>query len=98
MENTTTTQKFEVGQTYYGRFICDYSSAVFVTIEKRTAKTVWFEVYGKMRSARVKTMKGYTKTDGTHQPDYEYFTANPTGVSIWAKHHENTYVDYPYPM
>lgn len=56
--------KFETGKTYRTRFIGDSDSKIDVTIERRTAKTVWFidpMDYGngrQVKSARVTVRDG----------------------------------------
>jgi len=48
-----TSTKFNVGQTYSGRFMCDYDSKAHFTILSRTAKSVKVAVRGKVVTRRV---------------------------------------------
>lgn len=32
--------KFQTGKRYFGRFICDHDTKVFITVAKRTDKTI----------------------------------------------------------
>ena len=51
--------QFKVGQTYSGRFMCDYDSIAHFTILSRTAKSVKVEVHGKIVTRRVSDYYGY---------------------------------------
>ena len=46
--NTNTATKFEAGRTYWTRSICDSECIHRVTIEKRTAKSVWIKRNGQL--------------------------------------------------
>ena len=47
------TIKFNVGQVYSGRHMCDYDSVAHFIILARTAKTVKVTVHGKLVTRRV---------------------------------------------
>jgi hypothetical protein len=49
-------QTFEVGKTYFGRFISNYDSVFKYTVTKRTDKTVWLKsAHGDDVKCRIKT-------------------------------------------
>lgn len=57
------TTKFEVGQTYTVRSICDYDCIFRFTVERRTAQTVWLNYHGKLRARRVRIADGVEACD-----------------------------------
>lgn len=60
MESTVT--KFEVGQTYAGRFMSDYDSIAYFKILKRTAKTVTFQYHNEVQRRGV-TVASYDQAE-----------------------------------
>lgn len=56
--NTNTPTKFEAGRTYWTRSICDSECIHRVTIEKRTAKSVWIKRNGKLTRRAVEEYEG----------------------------------------
>jgi len=46
-------RKFEVGKEYSARSLCDYDCIFSFTILKRTAKSVWIKVHGRIRRKKI---------------------------------------------
>jgi len=63
-----TITKFNVGQTYSGRFMSDYDSKAHFTILSRTAKTVTFKYFNEInkRGIRIYNDVEQFKPFGTH--------------------------------
>jgi hypothetical protein len=59
----TTIAKFEVGNTYTVRSICDYDCVFKFEVVKRTEKTVWLSAHGKIRARRVRIWDGVEACD-----------------------------------
>lgn len=55
--------KFEVGQTYATRSICDYDCVYRFKIVKRTAQTVWIDCHGKVTARRIREWDGSETID-----------------------------------
>jgi hypothetical protein len=47
-------KKFKVGETYSARSICNYDTVWNFTIVKRTAKSIWAEIDGKVQRRAVR--------------------------------------------
>lgn len=47
-------KRFEVGQTYSTRSLCDYDCIYRFTIMKRTEQTVWIKYHDRVKSRRVR--------------------------------------------
>ena len=64
-----TSKTFEIGNEYFGTFICDSDSTAFVKIVGRTPKQIKFvSVYNGKAEEEVKRVKIFTDSDG-----FEYF-------------------------
>ena len=80
---TNPLQAFEVGQSYYGRFTCDYSSSIHITVTKRTKHFIHFELYGKPVKRKVSTwfkniesvsvVSGCSVSADSLSEDYEHY-------------------------
>lgn len=54
---------FQVGKTYSTRSLCDYDCIFSFPVIKRTAKTVWIQVHGKVRARRIRMVDGVETVD-----------------------------------
>lgn len=52
------TKQFEVGQSYATRSACDHDCIYAYKIERRTAKSVWIEIEGKVERRTINTYSG----------------------------------------
>lgn len=68
-------KQFEIGKTYYGRFIGDYNLIEKIIIIKRTNKSVWFYANMEKRIIRKKIYLWHDKSTEYIMPHGQYSMA-----------------------
>lgn len=80
--------KFQVGQTYYARFICAYNNIATVEVVRMTDKSIWIEYMGEVKR---KVLRKYEDEQIFRLGTLSFSSKKPSALLPDDAYHHNDY-------